>query len=387
VEHAVQLMVNLKSPLIHSLVTGLVLASVVAFGVTAGAQDAVSSGGEVVVDTTGAQGAIPINDDTGMAEQPAASAIPESIEGSAGRVAPAKKTLAQKTPAKKGAGLAAKVKNEGAQVYDKPDFDGQVLATLSTGDKVRVSKGVTGSYAKFRRVRVGAVLGYISTMDVEVEGGAVADEMAPPAKKKPRARADVKAPTKSAKKSKNAKNAKALAQAKAMKKRQGLPIYFSRYVGALVGVSEFKEGIAGADASTSFTIFGLKITGPDTVLSGPITDLNIALHYGAPSYYGPLSPKMTPTGFVLLADLDLLIPFVQNQNNMVYFGLGPLLVLSSFKVKSGSSVMDLTTLNLGASFVLGGAVRMDEVALRLEAKYFLEKQSYRALQASVQTWF
>jgi hypothetical protein len=330
------------------------MAVVAMIGIKSNAEEALQGGDpamvpaqDVIVDTSNASGAIPVE------------AVPSP------------------SPQKKSAGIAAKIKNEGALVYDKPDFDGEVLATLPLGTKVRVSKGVTGNFAKFHRVRAGKILGYISTMDVDVEGGTTISEISDGTRKpKPNVKATKKKP-------------KAQASQKPTKKkkrRESRPIYFSRFVGALIGRTEFKEGIIGADASTNLTIYGLKITGPDTIIEGPITDFNVALHYGAPDYYDRLS-KTKPSGFVVFADLDLLIPFTQKQNQMAYFGLGPLLVLSSFKVTSGGAAMDLTTLNLGLSLVLGGAVRFDQVAFRLEGKYFIEKQSYRALQASVQTEF
>lgn len=293
-----------------------------------------------------------------------------------------KRKPAQTAPAKRSSGVGAVVKTDGALVYAQPDFDAEVLTNLKRGQRVLVSRGVTGEYAKFHRVRVGKTLGYIADIDVTVDGGS----------------GGAASPTGSST-SKNAKNKKSKDAAKVAREKEKereknkdkkpkdrMPIYFTRYVGLLIGQTAFKEGIHGVDANENLLTYGVKVTGPDVLISGPVLDFNVALHYGAPDYYTKLS-AIKPSGFVLWTDLLLLMPIVNNDNWMITFGLGPLFVLSNFKVFNQDRPMDLTALNVGASFSLGAAVRFEKMAVRLEGKYHVEKQSYRGLLAAVQTEF
>jgi hypothetical protein len=306
---------------------------------------------------------------------PAQAAPPSANQSSAPR-SPA-------APTAKSNGVGAVVITDEAYVYAQPDFDATILTSAHKGDRVRVSRGTAGAYAKFHRVRVGAVLGYISTMDVEVEGGASVSE--PRVKARSALARRTKSGSKRGAKS-GAKSAGKNANETKRPKREQLPIYFTRYVGVLVGNSEFKEDTAGGAQSTRLLTYGLKVTGPDTLLQGPVTDFNLALHYGAPSYYDSFSAT-SPTGFVLFADFLLLIPYLQRENFVGYFGAGPLLTLSSFKVTRGDEPLDLTTLNAGVSVSTGLGVRFDKVALRLEGKYLFEKKNYLAFQAALQTEF
>lgn len=266
----------------------------------------------------------------------------------------------KKTPTTAGSGVAATIRTDGALIYSKPDFDADILATLSEGQTVRVSKATTGEVAKFHKVRAGPVLGYIAEIDVQIEGAT---------KKRTHKRGEKK-------------------QAK-KKKDDGPqdPMMFSRFVGILIGQTSFLESVQGRDSDESLLVYGMKVTGPDVVLDGPIMDLNIALHYGAPTYYDRYSVTK-PTGFVLWVDPLVLLPFINAQNHMVYLGAGPLLVLSSFKyTEAAGGLVDATSLKLGLSFELGFGFRIEKVAARIEGVYYLEHQSYKGVRLSVQSQF
>lgn len=247
-------------------------------------------------------------------------------------------------------GVAAVVRGENVQVYSAPDFDSKVIGRFRTGARIRVSRGTTGNYYKFHKVIVGKRAGYVADNEVAVGDRAIASTS--PAEK--------------------------------TRRRKTKSVYFSRFVGALVGTTEFKESISGVDASDQLLIYGLKITGPDMLFAAAVVDLNIALHYGAPKYYNKLS-AVGPSGFVLYTDALLLLPWLQRQNFAGLFGIGPLLVYSDFNVVNNSRAQSLSTLNIGASLMAGGVYRIGSVGLRLEGKYFLEKQYSKALQFSLQT--
>ena len=254
-------------------------------------------------------------------------------------------------------GLAATIRTEKAQIYEQPDFDAKVIGSLRGGSRVRVSKGVAGRYHKFHKVRVGKRSGFISDVDVNVGG----DPRAPASEKGRKG-----------------------ASRGSRKPKKTMPVYFSRFVGILVGQVGFKEDIAGVNASENLLIYGLKVTGPDVIVSGPSIDFNLALHYGAPTYYEKLS-AVRPAGFVLFTDALALLPVIQRQNAALLFGIGPMLSYSSFQVVNAGRAQSLSMLNLGLSSMLGGVVRFAGVGLRLEAKYIYEKQSYTVYQAAVQT--
>lgn len=273
----------------------------------------------------------------------------------------------QKSTAKptKADGVAATVVTDGAIVYVAPDVDSSVITMLPQGQKIRISKGTTAGPEKFHKIRVGGRIGYIAAIDITL--GSVSSSGA----------------GKSAARDAGAKKKK---KGKSRDSKPKMPIYFSRFVGALVGMTEFKESISGVNSSESLLMYGLKITGPDLILGGPVVDFNLALHYGAPSYYNALS-QTKPSGFILLTDLNILLPIMQGQNIMFYLGLGPVLSISQFNVVNSGRKMDLTSFSIGADAELGCAFRIEKIALRLDAKYYVEKESYKAVQAAVQTEF
>lgn len=275
-------------------------------------------------------------------------------------------------------GLAATIVTDGALVFSAPNVDASILAQLPEGRKVRVSKSVVpGGDESFRRIRVGNKIGYITIYDVNIE----ADE---PVQDEPNPRKQQGRKNPRAAKEKAAKDRKK--RLNAMKPRRKELMYLTKFVGLLFGSSEFKEGINGVDSSTTFEIYGMKLTGPGVLIDGPVIDFNLILHYGAPSYYNSLAAAK-PTGFVLFTDALAILPFTQKTDSMIYGGIGPLLVYSQFNVLNAGRNQDLSQLNLGASFMLGGGLRFDKVATKLEAKYFIEKQSYKQILGSVQMEF
>ena len=336
---------------------------------------------------------------------------------------------ARKARSKSSKGVPAVVKTNGALVYREPDFDAEVIGSLKAGQKIQASRGTTGEFAQFYKMRAGVLIGYVADIDVEVGAGAGAeggetpssissmDSKASTGKRhaksrlpsnKSKSKSSSREPDgelgassgKSAEKSSEKSDEKSIDKSRTKrngndrkkersdrkKKRKQVPLYFTRSVGASLGYTLFREGINGVDAKEGLLTYGLKVTGPDVFFDGPVMDINIVLHYGAPGYYGQFS-STKPSGFVLWSDALLLIPFSQKQNSMIYLGAGPLLVLSNFKVTNSNRPMDLTALNLGLSFSLGGGVRFGNVTVRLEGKYFLEKKSYQGILTSLQTEF
>ena len=274
-------------------------------------------------------------------------------------------------------GVVATVVTDGALVYASPSEDASILAQLPVGKQIRVSKGTTPGIQKFHKVQVGKTFGFID--DIDISMGAAP---APPHPGKHEAGTE--------KMTDKEKAAREKAKKKAAYRKEHTkpvePMYFTRFVGLAIGAQEFKEGILGVNSSQTIPVYGLKITGPDVLLKGPIMDINLLLHYGAPSYYNNLS-VIQPNGFIIFADAMFVLPFVQRQNSMVYISAGPLLVYSKFGVVNNNQTMDLQALELGVDAALGVGFRLGKIAIKFEGKYYLEKQQYKSLLASLQTGF
>ncbi len=272
----------------------------------------------------------------------------------------------------KSSGVAATIRTDGAMIYAKPDFDSDVLVTLKQNEKVRVSDGTVGDYAKFHKVRAGVVLGYIADIDVQLDGAPKKRDHKRGVGQKLAKKGDAKGKDGHAKKEKF--------------KDENLPILFTRYVGLLIGTSQFQESISGVDANDNLLIYGLKITGPDVLFNGPIMDVNIAFHYGAPSYYSSLS-STKPSGFIVMADTLLLLPVFNRDTMMGYFGVGPMIKFSNFGVTSAGDPKSLTQLDFGLDLGGGVAFKIYKFALRFEGKYMIEKRTERLFQVALQQQF
>ncbi len=294
----------------------------------------------------------------------------------AGKDPKASKSSAPNSAPGKANSVIATVVTDGAVVRSAPDLDACPIAQLAQGKKIRVSKKTTSGEVKFHKAAVRGRVGYIANFDIRIGSGP--DETSGGAGDSGKDGAGDAAAKRKAKARKEA--------AKRRMSERSEPIYFARFVGIVGGVSEFKEDISGVDASASMPFYGLKVTGPDVIFGGPVVDFNFLLHYGAPTYYDALS-AIKPTGFVLITDALFLLPVGNGHNTTGYVGVGPMLMLSQFTVMNAGGKKDLTEFNLGADFALGVATRIDKVALRVEAKYFLEKQSYKGLFASLQLQF
>lgn len=283
--------------------------------------------------------------------------------------AAATKTDATKPDVTKPSGRIAVVVAAESQIYEQPDLDAKVVTVAKRGMKIPVSKGMRGEYAKFFRTRVNGKIGWILTIDIR----SVAE-----AKKvftKARAAAYKPGPFATESEGDDEKEAK-----------EREPFAFTRSVSFVVGQSEYKESVGGADYSANLLNYGLKLTGPDVLLTGPLMDVNLLLHYGAPSYYSDLS-STKPSGFVMWMDANLLLPIRARENYMIGIGAGPLLVMSNMQTTQGAQDNNTWKFNFGFDLELTGGIRFGDFCVRLEGKYYFEKKSYRQVQLALGTVF
>lgn len=281
------------------------------------------------------------------------------------------KTAPKKEPATKS--RVAVVVAEESQIYAEPDLDAKVVTIAKRGMKIPVSKGMRGEYAKFFRTRVNGKIGWILTIDIR--------SVAEAKKVFTKARAEAYKPGPFAKESQDEDE-----QDTESKHSKHEPFTFTRSVSLVVGSTEYKESINGVDHATNLLNYGLKLTGPDVFLTGPLMDVNILLHYGAPSYYSELS-STKPSGFVMWWDANLLLPIMARENYLIGIGAGPLLVISNIQASQGTQDYGMWQFNLGADLELTAGVRWGDFCARLEGKYYFEKKSYRQVQLAIGTVF
>jgi len=285
-----------------------------------------------------------------------------------------------KEPARtKAAERVMTAKTESALVFAAPDMDSEVISYLAAGQRVRAStrvyRSASGTDHRFYKISLGAGrVGYVATIDLQgaesrtqnTSRRAQAKRAKPPAQKR-----------------------KTTAQLQTERAQRFLqqPMAFNPWFGVVGGLMRFKEKVEGATRADDLPVYGLKITGPDTLIQGPITDLNIFVHAGAPDYYQPLS-RVKPTGFAAMTDALLILPFGMSENLALYLGAGPYVRYSSFRyVAQAGGVRNQSTFSLGASVMGGAGYRIGAVALRLEAKSIFERSQQSILQLSLQTLY
>ncbi len=275
------------------------------------------------------------------------------------------KKLKNPAVAKTGSTVAVVVAEE-SQVYDKPDLDGRVVTVAKRGARLPVSRGSRGEFAKFYRTRANGKLGWIQISDVKSE--AEAKKFFTQAKAAAYKRGPFEPEADGAKGSSKEMFA------------------FTRSVAFAVGQNDYKESINGVDYTANLMTYGLKLTGPDVLITGPLMDVNILLHYGAPEYYKGLS-QITPSGFILWTDANLLLPIMVRQDTLIGIGAGPILVISNIQASQGTTDYGMWAFNLGANVELTAGIRFDDFCIRLDGKYIFEKKTYRQVQLSVGTIF
>lgn len=281
-------------------------------------------------------------------------------------------TPKKKEAGKKSAGRFAVVTAPSTQIYEKPDLDAKVIATVQQGVKIPVSKGTRGEFAKFHRTRVLGRLGWVLILDVKPEAQAkkvLAEVQAQAMKPGP-----------------FASDEESSEDAKSGSRKEREPFAFTRSVSFVIGQTQYKEAIGGQDFIASLMHYGLKLTGPDLLLTGPLMDVNVVLHYGAPPYNEAMS-SIKPTGFVLWTDANLLVPLFFREDTLVALGFGPLLVIANTQTSQGDQTSSKWKTDLGATVELSAGYRFEDISFRLEGKYMFEDKTYHQVQLAIGTVF
>lgn len=279
-----------------------------------------------------------------------------------------KRMPAQVAPAQQG--QQAVVVTDQAMVYEEANFDSSVLANLSLGQKVRISKKTIGDYYKFYRVKLGNRIAYISAIDVRLDS-----DLDEKSQDKNQNKKDAK--NKNSKKNKNsAKEAKI----------PDRPYAETRYIGLALGYLLYQESIANLNASDQLLTYGLQLSGPGTLV-GPPTVMNLVFHSGAPKYYQDMSLSRS-SGFLILLDMQLIFNFFEKKSRSVFLAAGPLLDYSSFSFAATTGMVDSTDLTLGADISLGAGMKIGlNWGLKAEYKFLWDRKPLHLYQITLQNRF
>jgi hypothetical protein len=251
-------------------------------------------------------------------------------------------------------------------VYENPDLDSAAFALLPQGTRIPVSRGTRGEYAKFFRTRFKGRLGWILTMDVKPEAvvrKAIADSKTKPPPKGPFA-----------------------VQEESSERDLKRPFVFSQSVSFVSGLSHFRESLEGVSQFAELPVYGIRVSGPDVILTGPIVDFGLLLHYGAPSYYKKLS-STNPNGFLLWTEALLMMPLRIRETFWLGAGVGPVLALSSIQSTRGLDTIDSFDSRIGVAVSLSGNFRLENFLIRADFRYLWVNESYPQASIGIGTIF
>lgn len=270
----------------------------------------------------------------------------------------------------------ARVINPEVQVFEKPNFDSKVIATLEEGAVFDVSQQLYAG--AFYRIRVQpGTLGYVSDADVKPLWKGASASSAPV----PSPGAKLK-PPKNKKENKESKEAKEALLEKRRQEKKKRPYQYTQFVGLQYASIDYMEDTMGDKRHEQSGFFGVKLSGPDLVVDGAFpTEVNFLFHSGAPSYYERFTGKAAD-GWIFLMNFLWESYYPQGKNALLFMGFGPMLRYSKFNVSltdqatSRTQEYSLEDIGAGAVFNGGIGVRMDQVSLRGELQYYWEKQMY-----------
>lgn len=269
-----------------------------------------------------------------------------------------KKVLRKKTP-----GQRAIVQSDGAAVYAQPDFDAPVMDYMNQGTSVVISRAPvkgSGGFGSFYKIQLkGKGIGYIADVDV-------VPSLKKTATKKLEANPDYEA----------------LDDERRNPNRE--PLFFSRYLGAVIGTVGFSEKFSGKTFRSDMTMFGIKATGPGVLIDGPPIDATFLFSPEIPDYYFDLASS-DPSGFFLLGEIIPLFPLMEWHEGLIHFGLGLMWTYTHFSVRVRTTSFDSQELRMGLTLPLAFNWRFrSKYVLRAEAKYYWEKTEYLGYWLSLQ---
>ncbi len=281
---------------------------------------------------------------------------------------PKMKSAPVKSPANPNKAQKAIISGEQTYIFQQPNFDAEVVTILTPGKTVYfISQGKWGPFHKIR-LEPGKT-GYVIDSDIRIL-------------KDPKIKNQII--------SKNADEEKAGGR-KSKKRRHAKSFKNARYWGAALQMTDFTENTMNNIRHQYLPFYGIKISGPHTVLEDDTNlEVDLLLHWGPPSYYTDATTN-TAAGFIVITDLLWQSLQQQSKNVMTFFGAGPMFryshISSTLTIGNTKSEYALDDMVIGAAFNAGMVTRIDQYALRLDAKYHWEKQKYWAIGLAFQYEF
>ena len=250
----------------------------------------------------------------------------------------------------KGSQMGVVISHEAA-VYSKPDFDSEVVGGLQENQKVPMSTRRFQSgdqFGSFFRVRLpNGKTGYVADNDIQ------------PAKLKKKMDDEMET------------------------NQDGESLYFKKMVGGSLAQVNYSEMFQDKASRAQTTVFGFRLTGPDVIGDSPPIDFNVMVGIKPPGYYDTMSGGKA-SGFFLLGDIGLIFPLVDWTKSMLNFGVGLMWTYTNFKVPIANKSYDSSEFRMGIDLSFGGAYRINDLVIRGDIKYFIEKTQYTGLMLSLQ---
>jgi hypothetical protein len=250
----------------------------------------------------------------------------------------------------------ASVVTEGSIVYKGPSFDAPILGYFSAGKKVTVSNKLFGAFYKVRFKQ--GVIGYISDIDVRVEGG------------------------------KSNPNSYFAEQTEGSDSKSR-PFFGSTHLGLLFGMVDYEDTVGGFTGNSQTNFIGLAFTTPLSFFDGAfLLSANVLYSLEVPEFYSQISER-TPEGFVVLGDVQLLYPLfsIMDRKLAGYVGAGVGVTYTNVdlaqEISGDLKLIPTSSAKVGGVFSAGLIYKFSKMALRFEPKYYYEENAYLGITASL----
>lgn len=276
-----------------------------------------------------------------------------------------------------------------AEIFRDPHFDSEVIGQVPEGQKFfSSSKKFNNTFYKILISK--GQLGYIADSDVRKLWND-SEENKSQGKKSEETKLEQKK-TEGKKTDKKNKSEGKTNKPKADEKKRKV-FSNSNFVGISYSSLEYKENTMGDHRRATIGFFGLKVSGPDLLVDGPMpTELNILFYPGAPNYYEQVTGK-SASGWILIMDGIWQNYYPLSREAFGIFGFGPLFKFAKYNLglqdrsTGQTSYYASEDISLGMVFSVGGAIRVGSLALRGEYSYFWEKEAYGGFSFSLQKDF
>lgn len=253
---------------------------------------------------------------------------------------------------------------ESAIVYSEASFDSPPIGSLDLNEKVKVSEHTHGAF--YRVKSDSGLLGYVSDVDVKVEG--------------------VAHPSEKLGFGDESDNSK--------------PFPLRLFVGPVVTMTKYEEKVLGAEYNDDTTMWGLRFSGPLKLFEGSqlMFDGTALIHLGVPQYYDEISRlKLNSSGYFIISSLAMKWPVMvfSGFKGLVTFQFGGLISYSRFSLKQGvhsplslRGVFPVRELRAGVLLGIGVSHLITQnLLMSFNPRYYVERSKYLSFELALQYGF